>query len=560
MPELRVLEKAKKRFLENKYDILLQIAIIVILFVISMIVRIYLRAWIYSNYDLSVTVTNALFYSYDNPEAYTWEIFPDAQTYYVDYLDAFRYEQWNPYLLDRGFPLTGYVYGPIFIYGLTIVSFIIDIFFPGLSVSQKTWLSVTTAPLIFDSITTVFIYAILLKKKDGKRSIVNILYSAAAAIIFIFMPVVLFYNDTLYLNTYMFTTFTVISLYFLSRDKHKESALFLAIAILTKLNALFIAPLWLVYVARNNLREGIEFLVVLIFSFLVLSIPWILISPRLYFYQQLWPGQTGNTHFGIEPQYMLWSTTPTHSFLYWAQETGSVFWSDAAEFYWSANQLYLPLLIFVAICCMVMLLVGTQMKENRSSLFSYTAMFTIGSHMFLSRGNYKYYDPFFIPFVVIAVASWGENLDSKLPKFVRSISGNLQNDQKDENELKIREKIKSIIEKKSFLIAVRILGFLIFCGIISWVFVLNFWVIFKVKWLHMFYTFLLAVTMIAIFNFKTHIALLDKRNYTKLFSYIKYESQNFLETLRNFSSRVKKIVKRIVKRKEESSLNEEKLS
>lgn len=358
----------------------------------------------------------------------------------------------------------------------------------------------------------------------------------------------------------MFTTFTVISLYFLSRDKHKESAVFLAIAILTKLNALFIAPLWFVYVARNNLREGIEFLVVLIISYFILSLPWILISPNLFFYQQFWPGTTGNTHFGIEPLYKLWSTTPTHAFLYWAQETGSTFWAnfwtDAAEFYWGVNQLYLPLLIFVAICCMVMLLVATQMKTNRSSLFSYSAMFTIGSHLFLSRGNYKYYDPFFIPFVVIAVASWGENLDTKLPRFTRSIFDDPQKNQKDGHYLKIKGKIKSVIESKPFLIAVRVLGFLIFCGVISWVFVLNFWIIFKVKWLHMFYTFLLAVTMIAIFSFKTHIALFDYRNYKELFYYTKYEYQSFIESWKSFSERVKKIIKG----KKESSVNEEKLS
>ncbi len=567
MPELRVLEKVKKRFVDNKYDIFLQIAIVVSLFVISMLIRSNLREWIYANYDLSVNVINALHYTYLNPEAYTWEIFPDAQTYYVEYLDAFKFEQWNPYNLDRGRPLSGYVYGPIFVYGLTLMSYLVGIFFPGLSASQKIWLSVQISPLIFDSITTVFIYCILLKKrKEGKRSKINMIYSYIAAIIFIFMPLVLFYNDTLYLNTYMFTTFTVISLYFLSRDKHKQSAMFLAIAILTKLNALFIAPFWLVYVARNNLKKGIEFLLVLVSAYLIFSLPWIILSPKMYFYQQFWPGKTGNTHFGIEDLYVLWSTTPFHAFLYWAQETGSTFWSDAAVFYRDLNAIYLPLLIFVAICCLVALLSGKNMKQNRSTFFSYTAMFTIGSHIFLSRGNYKYYDPFFIPFVVIAIASWAQDLDRKLSKttkIVLSIPSSIGKYKEDETKKpsnkaisKIKNILSTIDENKKFQITMKILAFLIFCGVISWIFILNYWIILRVKWLHMFYTFLLAVTMIATFDFKTHITLVDKRNYKDLWEFIKYEYQNFVQWIKTFSRKIKTLGKR----KEASSINGEKLS
>ena len=541
MPELRALEKAKRRLAENKWDILSQIAIIIVIFTISIVIRIYLREWIYSNYDLSVTIVSAARYSYNNPEAYTWEIFPDAQTYYNEYLYAFKYEQWNPYLLNRGFPLSGYVYGPFFVYSLVVISLLIDIFFPGKSLIQKTWLSVTTAPLVFDSITTVFIYLILLKKKkDGKRNIFNVVYSALGALIFIFMPLVLFYNDTLYLNTYMFTTYTIISLYFLTRDKHRESALFLTIAILTKLNALFIAPLWFVFVARNNLREGIEFAGTMILSYIILSLPWILISPKMYLYQQLWPGKTGNTHFGIEPEYILWSTTPFHAFLYWAQETGSNFWYGAAEFYRDMNSIYLPLLIFVAICCLVMLLTGDEMKKNKISLLSYSAMFAIGSHIFLSRGNYKYYDPYFIPFVIIAATCWGENLDEKFPKLVRKIFEKLIKYIKNpKRKDKLRAYIQS--ESNSFLIINRILAFCLYIGLISWIFVLNIWIIFNVKWLHMFYTFLLALTMICLFRLKTHVALFDPKNYRKLWDYRRYEYQNFVVSLKRITGKIKKI-------------------
>lgn len=551
-----MIEKVRRRLVENKKDLLLQTLIIVSLFTISIVIRLYLREWFYSNLDLSVTIQDALYYSYNDPEAYTWEIFPDAQTYYVEYLDAFKYEQWDPYLLDRDFPLTGYVYGPIFVIGLVLVSVIIDIFFPSMTSIQRTWLSVTTAPLIFDSITTVFIYAILLKKKkDGKRDLVNTLFSIAGAIAFIFMPIVLFYNDTLYLNTYMFTTFTVISLYYLKNHKHRQSAIFLAIAILTKLNSLFLAPLWLVYVARNNLKEGVEFFLTLIFSYVLISFPWLVKSPIYYFGQQLWPGIL-DPHFGLEDTFILWPTTPFHAFLYWEQQTGSAFWGNLALFYYEANDKYIPLLVFVATCCVVMLLIGNQMKENKRILFSYSAMFVIGSHLFLARGNYKYYDPFFFPFVIIAITSWGEHLFANSHITIRKYNQNKLNRQIAKKKSDLSTRVSSFIDNENFKIIMQVLVTLLYIGVISWVFVLNYWIIFKVKWLHMFYLTLLAITIIATFNYQTHIAIINPENYKEVINFLKSEYHSFISAIKRFFKKIKR-EKEVVEDKE---ISEEKLS
>ena len=453
----------------------------------------------FRNYDLDVTIYDALFYIYNDEDAYNWEIFPDAQTYYVEYLESFRYEQWNPYLIDRGLPLLGYVYGPFFVYGLTFVSLIIDILYPALSFSQKVWLSVVSAPLIFDSITTVFIYAILLKKKEnGKRNLINMLYSATAAIIFIFLPVVNFYNTTLYLNTYMFTTFAVISFYFLSRDKHKHSAIFFSIAILTKLNALFLAPLWFVYICRNNLRKGIEFVLVLIVSYLVFSLPWIILAPLGFFYLQLWPG-TVDSPFSIDDFNILWTVTPFHTFLYWDQGSTSFFWIDAATFYHSLNNIFLPLLLFVAVSCLVVLLKGKEMKEKKSMFYAYNALFVIGSHMFLTRGIYKYYDPYLFPFVLVALASWGENLFTN-PDILKNCFSNFRNKINKDKQNNNTKRVETFTQIKSSEIIYHVLAALLFVGLIVWIFFLNWWIIFEVKWIHSFQIFLLALTIIAVYD------------------------------------------------------------
>ena len=253
---------------------------------------------------------------------------------------------------------------------------------------------------------------------------------------------------------------------------------------------------------------------------------------------------------------MLWSTTPFHVFLYWEEQTGNTNWFDAAETYRDLNQSYLPLFLFVAITCLIMLFAAEHMQKKQTNLFSYSAMFTIGSHIFLSRGNYKYYDSFFMPFVVIALVCWGENLDTKLPKFIRSFSEQFAGDTSTKKGQIKLEKIESTLDRKIVQICLRIFAFLIFCGVISWVFILNIWIIFRVKWLHMFYTFLLAITMVLTFDLSSHIALVNPNNYTDLWSYTKKEYTIIETKVQELKTKIKKIRGR----KEEDNSNEEKLS
>ena len=112
-------------------------------------------------------------------------------------------------------------------------------------------------------------------------------------------------------------------------------------------------------------------------------------------------------------------------------------------------------------------------------LLSYTAMFTIGMHIVLSRGNYKYYDAFFMPFIIIALTSYSYQCKNK------------------------------------------ILGVGILFSLASWVFIVNVWIIVKIKWLHMFYVFLLFMTMVLTFDRETHLGLYSKENYVQTLNYLK---------------------------------------
>ncbi|MHA1685755.1 MAG: hypothetical protein ACTSYD_05015 [Candidatus Heimdallarchaeaceae archaeon] len=454
----------------------LEVGICYSLFVFSLVVRFVFNAWVLPRYDIT---------KYISDQGYYWETYLDAEDYYQNYLYAFRYQNWDLYSIQP-WPLSGYVYGPIFAYILVFFSYIVQMFHPGYSRMEISWEAVTLAPKVLDSITAVLVYKIIkyvLKEQNEKNSnndyklkkgtpITIYLFAILSSIFFTCMPVVLFYNNVMYLNSYGFTFFTVLSLYFLVKENHTLSAAFLSIALLTKITVLFLIPLWIIYVFRNNWEEGLKYLGVFITTWFIFSLPWIILHPYRYLYQQLWPGSTFNTRFSIDNDWIFWSTTPFHAFLYWKLD-------GLALIYYQLNNRYIPLLAFNLICYLSMLLLAPHFKEKKEMLLSYTAMFTIGMHIFLSRGNYKYYDAFFIPFIIIALTSYSYQFKNKY------------------------------------------VGIGVLFSLICWVFIVNVWIIVKIKWLHMFYVFLLFMTMILTFDKKTHLGLYTIENYVQTLNYLK---------------------------------------
>jgi hypothetical protein len=282
----------------------------------------------------------------------------------------------------------------------------------------------------------------------------------------------------------MLTFFVVLSMLFFTKRKYSLSAFFLAIATLTKINAIGFFPLWFLILFRKDKRKSMEFFAVSVASLLILSIPWIFMNPVTYVYQQIWPGGTGNTQFSIEPQWILWSTTPFHAFLYWG-------WDSLAFIYFRLNSWYVPFILFNLICYLTVLLIGSHLTDTRSAFYTFNAMFVVGFHIFLSRGNYKYYDSFFIPFIVVAIAERCQNVSK-------------------------RKRLDIPITANSKFTIIFDLGFVLFCILIGWIVFLNVWIIIKIKWLHIFYTFLMFLTMILLFDVPMHTALTTKNNYSEL--------------------------------------------
>ena len=111
-----------------------------------------------------------MFYDENDVLIEVWEIeaYIDASYYYEPYLYNFRFLNWNPYAGGEG-PLDGYAYGPIFIYGLYLISLVVSLFNPNMSRTILVSESVKWTHIVFDSLCVVMLYLIIISLKAFKE-------------------------------------------------------------------------------------------------------------------------------------------------------------------------------------------------------------------------------------------------------------------------------------------------------------------------------------------------------------------------------------------------------
>lgn len=390
-------------FREDNYRRLKVLILCFILFICSIVFRTMFSSWFHRNRDVT---------PYISPEGYYWETYDDAIFYYVNYLNAFKNRSWTLYTPNLERPLGGYYYGPVFVYLLSFLSLFVGIFNPNSTQIDIAWKTIIFAPQFFDSLSTVLIFLILLRrKKEEQLTLSKISQSFLSSIIFTVMPIVVFYNDIMYLNSYMFTFFTLLAYYLFTNKKHKLAGIILSLGFMSKQIALFFIPVFAIYLYRINRRKSLEFLISFVVTSFILSIPWIFMNPVWYLGSLFAPG-TAQFHiqFSVEYRYVLWPTSIYHTFLYWG-------FNNVAYFYYVLNLYQIPFLIFNLIAYLYVLLMTPKLSKDLQSSYSFLALFSIGIHLFLARGCFKYYDSFFIPFIVIAVSKRIMRINNKYLRF-----------------------------------------------------------------------------------------------------------------------------------------------
>jgi len=411
------------------------------------------------------------------------EAYGDASYYYEPYLLSFRYENWNPYAGGNyeDDPLNGYAYGPLFIYGLYFISLFVGLFNPGMGRSTLVYQSVKWTHLFFDSLCVVMIYIIIIslnsfKEKNVKRHTLGFL----GGFIFLFMPINLLYVDSIFLNTPQMCFFTLLSYLLFMKNKYKTSAFFLSVAWLSKQMPLFLLiPWFLIIWKKESLKESLlDFVVPFIVTTFIFSLAWIFMSPVSYAWRVFGPGKPLNF---VDLEHPRHTVTLAHSFLFFGSE-------GLANFYVTINNYMIPFLVFYALGTFMAYFNGKKLGENETYFTIFTTWIIINTHLFISRGVYKYYNAFITPFILLSIIVFLDDsilkLKVRIPRIRKKSRDNPEVETKNDKETLI------VHQKKQLALILLVLSFLVTSGLFyyyNWILITN------TRFLHPLYLLILFV-------------------------------------------------------------------
>jgi len=401
----RSLEKIKiKTSTENWSEVGFTAAVIFALIALGMFIRVYLSFTIRDQYGFG----SDIIWNRWVPFNIGVELrgFGDFRYYYVAWIKGWYENDWYPYQWSPPFennPLNAYSYPPVFLY------FLIMIWRPGMT---EFWMAF---PMILaDAACAGVVYLIL-------KSIIKNEHASGIALFGGFLmavaPINIIYDGLYWINPGPVTLLTLIAFYFATKSKWWQAFLWLAIATMTKQNALFFTyPMFMAMLGEKIRKKKIQEAViesvmnalVFVFIILLLSVPWIFISPYQYGRHMLFPGRPIEIRF-----------TPV------IDEVGN----DCVSFAWSLLALGFPswivgfasfgnysmlfMILSASIISVFMMWRSYNKQSDGIEFYEWLSVYMIYSHIFMPRGVYKFYIAYFVPVILIALVGSLTNLMSK---------------------------------------------------------------------------------------------------------------------------------------------------
>lgn len=322
--------------------------------------------------------------------------YSDFLYYYVDWIQGWFEDNWYPYtdwaLTINGESIYKYSYPPIFLYFLVLI---------WRSGMNQLWMAF---PMILADASCAGMVFLIVKKIFRKNN--NSAIALFAGLVMSLSPINIIYDGVFWLNPGPVTLFTLVSFYFLVKKKWRQTFFWLAIATMTKQNALFFAyPVFMVMLGERVKKEGVKrgtlnsimnafYYIIICF---LCSIPWIFISPANYGAHLLFPGQMLKLNFDIKDPII----------------------NNTIQFSWSLSQLGISgfFLDFIAfgINSMLFMIMGANLiaiplfwrsfkgKLNTIELFEWMSIYMIITHIFMPRGVYKFYSAYYMPVLLIVL-------------------------------------------------------------------------------------------------------------------------------------------------------------
>ncbi len=529
MTKLRVKSKSSLkivlRIFHGKFPLenILVILITLSLFISSLYIKNLIGTWIFESVGWDYNFT--FYYPSGVKEVWFFEIYKDSESYYMPFLEAFRYEGWNPYVRSEGY-LDYYVYGPMFIYGLYLVSLIIGVINPGASSDLVVQESVKWFAIVFDSLSVVLLYLIIKDLKTFKeRRLAKHIYGILGAISLLFMPMCLFYIDAYHLNTPQMTFFTLIAIWMFLKEKYKFSAILLSLGWLSKQVPLFlIIPLFFIIRQKKGISFALKKFILpfVVWSFLF-SIPWILITPHLYIGRLIGVGRP-LWYAALGGDAIKHGVTLANTFLYLGSTT-------LTNFYIVINIAMIPFFLSYILAILISSFNGKKIGENETIFSLYITWLIVLIHVFMSRGIFKYYDTFITPFLVLSSLLLIDEAIRKIPKLRNK---NHLKGIKSEGE----EKNKGYIVLNNLTSFGREFFFLTsFLSSILVIYYLNWIIMIESRFLHPLFLLLLLLSISLLLPFEFYKSMFKRVNYQIL-------KKDLCEIFRLIKNKCKKIYKK----------------
>ena len=522
---------------EINKKLLLQVSIIlaicIFLFSLSLILKNYASNVYWEQHDANRNFGFFwMFYDENDVLIEVWEIeaYIDASYYYEPYLYNFRFLNWNPYAGGEG-PLDGYAYGPIFLFGLYLISLVVSLFNPNMSRTILVSESVKWTHIVFDSLCVILLYLIIIslkafKEKKVKKHIVGFLGASSLML----MPINLLYVDSIYLNIPQMTLFTMIAFLLFMRERYKVTAFMLTIAWLSKQMPLFLlAPWFLIIWKKKDLRTAIvDFLFTFLLTSFIISLPWMFVSPYEYFAKLFGPGKP-LAILSLDNAYRGSTVTLAHSFLYLGSES-------LAQFYKVINDYMIPFLLIYIISLLITYFKGKEIGNDESLFTLHTTWIILISHVFLSRGVFKYYDAFITPFIVLLIILYLDKfIGIGIGKLRKEPSSVVNKDLKDKKKEEKTQKIWNMVLQES-------LFYVLFLGLTTLFYYINFIIITKSRFLHPLYLLIMLVAVSVLFPPSIFKSIFEVKSYKMLKGDIILIFQNIVQFFKKIFNRPRTVI------------------
>ncbi|MBN1329217.1 MAG: hypothetical protein JXA54_07065 [Candidatus Heimdallarchaeota archaeon] len=321
----------------------------------------------------------------------------DFSYYYKAWVDGWFTQGWYPFTdwheaAEGDDPLDFYSYPPIFLY------FLVSLWRPGLN---DLWLALPM--IIADAACAGMVYLIIKKMfKDEKYTFLAFI----GGFLMTLSPINIIYDGVYWLNPGPVTLFTIISFYFLLKRKWRQTFFWLALATMTKQNALFFSyPLFFIMLGEKVHEKGVKRgafesmmnAIYFVLVCLIISIPWIFITPLFYGVHMLYPGQMLRLDSYIK------NPEPNHTVQFsWALNEIGVNESFTNFIAFALNSMLL-MIVSSSIIAIPLLWRAFNNKLDDCEIFEVLAIYTIITHIFMPRGVYKFYSAYYMPIIIVAL-------------------------------------------------------------------------------------------------------------------------------------------------------------